>query len=311
MFSILIPTWNNLEMLKLCVRALRVHSHYAHQIILHINEGSDGTRAWADAEKIDYTWSEKNIGICTAVNQAFGLAKNDFIVYMNDDMYALPNWDLPLVKEIISISDFGFQISESEIELSEIRNSKSETESPEIRNSKSIPLFMLSGTMIEPFQRNNDCQIVALYGRSTEDFQEERLLREYKNFVKSDWSGACWPPNVVSRKAWLLIGGFSIEFSPGMYSDPDFAMKLWSVGCRIFRGIGDSRVYHFQARSTGRVKKNNGRVQFMQKWRLPASAFFKYYLRMGIPLQNKLEEPINGFSLKFQKLKARFHSVRG
>ena len=298
MFSILIPTWNNLKMLKLCVRALRTHSHYAHQIILHINEGSDGTRAWADAEKIDYTWSEKNIGICTAVNQAFSLAKNDFIVYMNDDMYTLPDWDLPLVKEIKSISSFGFQIS------------KSEMESSEIQNSKPIPLFMLSGTMIEPFQRNNDCQIVAVYGRSTEDFQEERLLREYKNFVKSDWSGACWPPNVVSREAWLLIGGFSVEFSPGMYSDPDFAMKLWSVGCRIFRGIGDSRVYHFQARSTGRIKKNNGRIQFMQKWRLPASAFFKYYLRMGTPPQNKLDEPVDDINLKFQKLKARFHSVR-
>ncbi len=298
MFSILIPTWNNLEMLKLCVRALRVHSHYTHQIILHINEGSDGTRAWAEAEKIDYTWSEKNIGICTAVNQAFGLAKNEFIVYMNDDMYTLPDWDVPLVKEIISISNFGFQTSESEIE------------STEIRNTNSIPLFMLSGTMIEPFQRNNDCQIVGVYGRSTEDFQEEKLLREYKNFEKSDWSGACWPPNVVSRQAWLLIGGFSIEFSPGMYSDPDFAMKLWAVGCRIFRGIGDSRVYHFQARSTGRVKKNNGRIQFMQKWRLPASAFFKYYLRMGMPPQNKLEEPVEDVNLKLQKLKARFHSVK-
>ena len=264
-------------MLKLCVRALRMHSHYTHQIILHINEGSDGTRAWADAEKIDYTSSEKNIGICTAVNQAFGLAKNDFIVYMNDDMYVLPDWDTPLVLEIERINQ---------------------------------PLFMLSGTMIEPFQKNNECQIVAVYGRSVEDFQEEKLLSEYKSFQKSDWSGACWPPNLVSKQAWLMIGGFSVEFSPGMYSDPDFAMKLWSVGCRIFIGVADSRVYHFQARSTGRVKKNNGRLQFMQKWRLPASAFFKYYLRLGTPALEQLDEPSEGFGLKLQKLKARFYGLK-
>ena len=48
----------------------------------------------------------------------------------------------------------------------------------------------------------------------------------------------------------------------------------------------------------------------MQKWRLPASAFFKYYLRMGMPPQNKLEEPVEGVNLKLQKLKARFHSVK-
>ena len=277
MFSILIPTWNNLEMLKLCVRALRQHSHYAHQIILHINEGNDGTRAWADAEKIDYTSSEKNVGICIAVNQAFGLAKNDFIVYMNDDMYALPDWDVALVREIERIGH---------------------------------PVFMLSGTMIEPYRKNNECQITAVYGHSVADFQEEKLLSEYKSYKKSDWSGACWPPNLVSKKTWLLIGGFSVEFSPGMYSDPDFAMKLWSVGCRIFRGVADSRVYHFQAQSTGRVKKNNGRLQFMQKWRIPASAFFKYYLRIGTPAVENLTEPIDNFGLKWEKLKSRFHSIK-
>ena len=173
-----------------------------------------------------------------------------------------------------------------------------------------MPLFMLSGTMLEPFQKNNECQIVAVYGRSVEDFQEEKLLAEYKSFKKENWSGATWPPNLVSREAWLLIGGFSVEFSPGMYSDPDFAMKLWSVGCRIFRGIADSRVYHFQARSTGRVKKNNGRLQFMQKWRIPASAFFKYYLRIGKPVQEILDEPVEDFNFRLQKLKARFHSMK-
>ncbi len=43
MFSILIPTYNNLEYLKLCINSINKNSIYKHQIIVHINEGSDGT----------------------------------------------------------------------------------------------------------------------------------------------------------------------------------------------------------------------------------------------------------------------------
>ena len=59
-----------------------------------------------------------------------------------------------------------------------------------------------------------------------ESFQEQQLLAEYENLPMQDWTGATWPPNVVHKDLWHLIGGYSVEFSPGMYSDPDFSMKL-------------------------------------------------------------------------------------
>ena len=43
MFSILIPTFNNLDYLKICIESLRKNSNFDHQIIVHVNEGSDGT----------------------------------------------------------------------------------------------------------------------------------------------------------------------------------------------------------------------------------------------------------------------------
>ena len=43
MFSILIPTYNNLNYLKLCIESIEKNSKYDHQIIIHVNEGSDGT----------------------------------------------------------------------------------------------------------------------------------------------------------------------------------------------------------------------------------------------------------------------------
>ena len=41
------------------------------------------------------------------------------------------------------------------------------------------------------------------------------------------------------------VGGFSEEFFPGSGSDPDFNMKLWNIGIRIFKGINNFKVYHF------------------------------------------------------------------
>ena len=43
MISIVIPTYNNLAYLKLAILSIKKNSTYQNQIILHVNEGSDGT----------------------------------------------------------------------------------------------------------------------------------------------------------------------------------------------------------------------------------------------------------------------------
>ncbi len=291
MFSIIIPTWNNLDMLKLCVESIRQNSSFPHQIVLHINEGADGTQKWADTEGVVYTLSPTNIGICHAVNLAFGKTEKQYIVYLNDDMYVLPEWDKFLVEEIQALENQSPPTPKGSHEISKSQN----------------PLFMLSATMIEPRETSDANIIVADYGRDLETFQKEKLLAEFQTHKMDNWYGASWPPLLITREAWLAIGGFSIEFSPGMYSDPDFSMKLWLIGCRIFKGIGKSRVYHFQARSTGRIKKNNGRLQFMQKWGIPASFFYKNYLKMAQPYAGVLEEPNRNWAFRLAQLKARWH----
>lgn len=248
-FSILIPTWNNLEFLKLCIRSIRENSTFSHQIIVHINEGSDGTLEWVRQQGIPYRHTPENVGVCWALNGLRPLVEADYILYMNDDMYALPNWDGALWREIEKLG---------------------------------TNLFFLSGTLIQP--RKFYCRSViapADYGQSVETFREQDLLKEYRDLPHYDWKGATWPPNVVHRDVWDLVGGYSVEFSPGMYSDPDFSAKLYMAGVRDFRGVSDSRVYHFEARSTGRVKKNNGSRQFLYKWGITSSTFMNLILQRG------------------------------
>ena len=279
MFSIIIPTWNNLALLQLCVRSIRENSAYAHQIIVHVNDGSDGSLDWVRAEGLAYTASPENIGICLAVNEAAMHATRDYILYLNDDMYCCPGWDTALVNKLKQLD---------------------------------TDLFMLSGTMIEPRETNNPCVIVRDYGTEAHTFDEVRLLADLPGIRKADWNGATWPPTLVSRRWWFKVGGYSSEFSPGMSSDNDFSMKLWHAGCRVFLGVGDSFVYHFQCKSTGKVKKNDGGRQFLNKWGMRQSVFDRYYLRRGEVAKGlKLDEPQDTRELRWQLLRSRIKRALG
>jgi GT2 family glycosyltransferase len=281
MFSVIIPSWNNLAYLKLCVRSLRQNSGLALQIVVHVNDGSDGSLAWVQQEGLAHTHSADNIGICLAVNAAAALAQHAYIVYLNDDMYCLPDWDTALLRRIEKLP---------------------------------TDLFLLSGTMIEPRESGNRCVSVADYGDSEHIFREADLLRDQARLHKPDWYGATWPPTVVHRDWWFKVGGYSSELSPGMSSDNDFSMKLWHAGCRHFLGVGDSLVYHFMCKSTGKIVKNPGRRQFLNKWGMTQRTFDRYYIQRGEPAGQggALPEPDAAsnralrWALRASRLKRRF-----
>src|SRR3569832_528866 len=100
MFSILLPTWNNLEFLKLCVNSLRKNSSLPLQIIVHVNDGSDGSLQWVREQGIEHTHSPDNNGISQENKQTTTQTQNDYVVYLNDDMYCCPGW-VRRLREII------------------------------------------------------------------------------------------------------------------------------------------------------------------------------------------------------------------
>ena len=272
MFSIIIPSWNNLPFLQLCIASIRKHSAYAHQIIVHVNEGSDGTLAWVEAQGLAHTVSTENCGVCYAVNQAAMLAKENYIVFMNDDMFCCPGWDSALLQAV---------------------------------NQLDTTCFFLSGTMIEPIGEETGTTIVRNFGQEVDTFDEQKLLDALPTLRKFDWHGAS-QPTLMHRDWWFKVGGFSIEFSPGMGSDNDLCMKMWFSGCRVFRVVGASLVYHFSHRSTLRIKKNNSRLQFMKKWGISTSMFNRYYLRNNTKATDwVLAEPKINASYRFNWMRVR------
>jgi len=256
MFSILIPTFNNLEYLKICIESIKKNSNFNHQIIIHINEGTDGTLEYVKNSNIDHTMSYKNIGMPKALNTASKLSKKDYILISHDDFYYCPGWDLELLKNIKSIN-----------------------------HNK----FYLSSTMVGAGQVAFDA------GQTVENFNESKLLNNLENIKTIDFQGTTKCPGLIHKEIWERVGGWSEEFSPTGGDDTDFAMKLWKIDIRIFKGLGKSLAYHFGSITT-RKKDNSlftylgsrGNKIFLLKWKISINFFEKFYLKSGLDKNKKL-----------------------
>ena len=258
MFSIVIPTLNNLKYLKFCINSIIKNSKMNNEILVHVSEDyNKTTRDFLHKKNIDFTYTEQNVGLCTAINIIAKKAKFPNLIYAHDDMYFCPKWEKPL---------------QSEIER--------------IKHNK----YYISGSMIE----QNSGHIKFDCGANLEEFDEQKLLKNLDNLKIDDHQGSHFAPHCVHVDLWNKVGGFSEEFNPGIASDPDFNMKLWSEGVRIFKGLGEFKVYHFGSITTRKnknVKQNRGDNTFLKKWGYSTNFFKKHYLRSNTKYISPLEEP--------------------
>ena len=261
MFSIIIPTFNNVKYLKKCIESIKKNSAYGHEIIPHVNVGSDGTIDYLLKNNIEFTHTNYNSGICTGMNMAAKKSKTNYILYAHDDFYFCPKWDQVLKKEIEKINHNN---------------------------------FYLSGTMVNNGQIKLDC------GSNLENFDEEKLLKNIDLANYYDFQGSTWAPHLIHKDLWNKVNGFSEEFFPGTGSDPDLNMKLWEEGVRIFKGINDFKVYHFGSIVTRKYKNHptiktesgsRGAKIFLLKWGITINFFKKYILNSNSRYTGELNSP--------------------
>ena len=261
MFSIIIPTFNNLDYLKLCIKSIKQNSKYTHQIIPHVNIGEDGTCDFLRDENIDFTFTKYNSGICEGMNTASKKSKFKYILYSHDDFYFCPNWDVVLKNEIDAIGHNN---------------------------------FYLSGVMM------NNGPIRFNAGSDIKSFDENKVLNEYQNYNHYDFQGSTWAPHLLHKDLWEKVGGFSEEFFPGTGSDPDLNMKLWKEGVRVFKGVNNCKVYHFGSIVTRKYKNHptiitesgsKGGKIFLLKWGITIKFFKKFYLRSDQKYDGPLNNP--------------------
>ncbi len=263
-FTILIPTYNNLKYLRLFCESIKINSNFNHQLIFHINDGSDGSYDYINNNKYQFTHSKTNIGLCSSIKEASKLIKNQYVLYAHDDMYFCKNWDKFLIEEV---------------------------------QKQNNNLFYFSGTNISYKDGilNFDC------GNTPENFDQIKFDNFCEKDNSPDLQGSHWAPHLIHRDLWTKVEGFSIEFDPGDGSDPDLCMKLWNEGVRIFKCISGFKVYHFGSVTTRKrdININNGTKKFLLKFGFNPRFFRKYYLRGDgkIKYLGPLDDPKLNFSM--------------
>jgi len=283
MFSILIPSYNNLEYLKTCIDSLKKNSKYTHQIIVHINEGTDGSLEYVKENNFEYTYSENNIGMPKALNKSSKLAKFDYILISHDDFYYCPDWDIEFVDE-----------------LKKLDHKK----------------FYLSGTMV------GAGQVYFNAGETVSNFDENKLINNMEKIKTFNFQGTTKCPGLVHKDIWKAVGGWSEEFSPTGGDDTDFAKKLWDYDVRIFKGLGKCLTYHFGSITTRKKDKSlftylgsRGNKIFLLKWGMSINFFEKFYLKSGLNKDKKLifnkfkeplSNPIKNFSFYLELIISKF-----
>lgn len=252
--SILMPTLNNIRLMKMAVRAFRNHTVNPYEILVYANAMSPEMKEYVQGENFDvFQHSQKNEGVALSTNSLAKAATGDIINYMGDDVYVAPGWDVPLVKKL----------------------------------NDEIFYQYLTACMFEPIGNNPTMNAPFNYGQDPETWREKDFLAEWwdKRLIKEDIGNGSGPV-FIRKELWAHIGGFDEGYYPGLATDPDITAKIYFSAKKEgkpweFRGVADSGMYHFQARTghtvAARIKNARRRAQerFVKKWGMGFGEFYR------------------------------------
>ncbi|MGQ0557343.1 MAG: glycosyltransferase [Nitrospiraceae bacterium] len=108
--SIIIPTWNKIELTRQCLTALAASIvDVSFEVIIVDNGSTDGTREFLSELKGDVRiiLNDQNLGFAKACNQGARAARGKYLVFLNNDTIPQSQWLNPLVNEVDEHSDVG------------------------------------------------------------------------------------------------------------------------------------------------------------------------------------------------------------
>lgn len=243
MISICVPNYNSLEFLKILYASIKRNTKIQYEFIVHDNGSNDGSEEWLNKNNVKYTRSETNLGF-SAVNNALKLAKYDYLLTANSDMYFCPGWDIEIIKQLNKFK------------------------------ADNVKRFTVSACLIEPVGNNPEFSIFYA-GHDTQTFKEDQLLEFYlknKANIKKENTVQWSHPILVPKFMMEEVGYWDESYFPGWNVDNDLPLALYKKGCRNFIMLGSCRVFHFVSATFKKlpteVKNRSGQDVFLKKWNI-------------------------------------------
>ena len=223
--TVIIPTYNCLEYLKLALKSVYNTSLHNFQVVVVIDGSTDDTLEWMEDNAYKYDnlkviTCKHNQGVCTAYNLGAYAADNEWIILCNDDFVFCKNWELGYL----------------------------ETLNQELNDDNDK--FMISPTFIEPgvLPAHPSFHVVNC-GTDYKEFDLDKFNDTVTKLRKTYTEEGCNGGHCLLKKYYMITGGNDPRFNKGPLSDPDWYMRLTMLGFRYVR-TANSIVYHFSGKAT-------------------------------------------------------------
>jgi GT2 family glycosyltransferase len=239
--SIIIPTYNRLDLLQNCISSIRKHTDTPFEIIVVDNASTDGTADWLRREKLTFISLPRNEGFPIACNKGLQLSSGDTIVLLNNDTLVTPCWLNNMTEALYSSPDVGI--------VGPITNYAS--------GSQQVHY---------PFEDIAEFQRIAAEVNVSDRTKWKRVERIV---------GICF---VFPRSLMEKIGLLDERFSPGHYEDDDFCLRTRLHGYSLLV-CHDTLIYHegsasFKSEGSQQQQLVERNYQlFMDKWQLDPRVF--------------------------------------
>ena len=221
--SILVVTYNNLALTRLCLASLqRAAGALPFEIIVVDNASTDGTQAWlretAARALVPLTVVENghNAGFAAGNNQAAARARGDVLVFLNNDCVVVPGWLEALVAHLERDPSIGL--------LGPVTNSGGNGEAQlgtRYADLDGMRAFAAGYTRAHPGQVD-DVPMLALFCAA------------------------------MARERFAAVGGLDERYGRGLFEDDDLALAVRRRGWRV--GLArDVFVHHYGGASFARL----------------------------------------------------------
>lgn len=234
--SIVIPTYNKVNILKDCLTSVVCFTNVPYELIIVDDCSSDATEAFLrSVDNVTIIRNEENLDFLRSANAGAANAKGKYIMFLNNDVFVRPNWLSILINTIETYPNCG-------------------AVGPKFIN--------MDGTLQEAGSIILSDANVIQYGRGDGVFQPEY------NYVREvDYcSAACL---LISTDLFIELGGFNERYTPAYYEDPDLCFKIMEKGnCVVYQPL--VAVFHHGVASRPLSKAQElceiNRLKFFENW---------------------------------------------
>ena len=241
--SILVVTYNNLALTRLCLASLqRAASTVPFELVVVDNASTDGTQAWLDETAargllpLTVVKNARNAGFAAGNNQAAARARGDVLVFLNNDTVVVDGWLERLVAHLDGDRSIGI--------IGPVTNSGG----------------------------NAEAQLGTRYG----DLDGMRAFAA--EYTRAHAGQVVDVPMLalfcaaMSKERFEAVGGLDERYGRGLFEDDDLALALQRRGWRVALAR-DVFVHHYGGASFSRLAAGeylrlwwDNRRAFERKW---------------------------------------------